>query len=298
MDQPLVLAIDVGSTSAKAQAFDAAGDPAGPPVRGRVACRPDGTADPQAFAASVEAVVDEALRRPAPIAAVALSCAWHGLAGLGPDGAPVHPSLPASRLLRYAEHEPDAFAATARWCSLGELLESRWFASPPGPSSSMASASGLFDQETGRWDDEVLDAVGIAPSTLAPVDDGARSGLAPAFRGRWPALAGVPWFPALGDGACTIVGTGCGSGGSGGDPGNARAALTVGTSAAVRLLAAPDRRAARPLGLFAYLLDPGRVVLGAARSPSPGSKRRRPGARRSSPWNGSDGSVRVRLGGL
>ncbi len=304
---PVVLAVDAGSTSAKAQLFDAAGRPLGPAVRSPVAIDADGTADALAFVASVEVAVDEALRRPADggirrIDAVALSCAWHGLVGLGADGkpttklstwsatgpevvagavelrrrleqgdlaavrrrtgVPVHPSLPAARLLAEGVRDPAAFAATARWCSIGELLESRWLARAPGPSSSMASASGLFDQETGSWDAEVLLAVGLHPETLAPVDDAPRRGLDPVYQARWPALADAVWWPALGDGACALLGTG------GDRPGGAgrRAALTVGTSAAVRVLAGPEERAARPDGLFAYLLDPGRVVLGAARS--------------------------------
>ena len=60
---PLVLAIDAGSTSAKAQLFDAGGRALGPPVRSRVAIDPDGTADALAFVASVEAAVDDVLRR-------------------------------------------------------------------------------------------------------------------------------------------------------------------------------------------------------------------------------------------
>lgn len=294
---PLVLAIDAGSTSAKAQLFDAAGRALGPPVRSRVAIDPDGTADPLAFVASVEAAVDDVLRRePERIDTVAVSCAWHGLVGLGADGrpttrlstwsttgpaevaaaaelrrrlaggapeavrrrtgAPVHPSLPAARLLAETARDPAAFAATARWCSIGELLEARWLAAV-GPSSSMASATGLFDQEAGAWDAEVLDAVGVRPETLRAVDDVPRRRLAPDRAARWPALAEAVWWPALGDGACAVVGTGCGEG---------RAALTIGTSAAVRVLAGAAERAARPAGLFAYLLDADRVVLGAARS--------------------------------
>jgi gluconokinase len=307
----VVLAIDAGSTSAKAQFFDAAGRPLGPPVRSPVAIGADGTADPLAFVASVDVAVDEALRlRPGPVDAVALSAAWHGLVGLGPDGrpttplttwsttgpavvaaaaelrrrledgdpaavrrrtgAPVHPSIPAARLLAEGVRDPAAFAATARWCSIGELLEARWLTGAPGPSSSMASATGLFDQESLAWDAEVLLAVGLRPETLAPVDDDPRRGLTPAYRDRWPALADAVWWPALGDGACALIGTGAGAGSAlaqGTDRGGGRrAALTVGTSAAVRVLAGPAERAGRPAGLFAYLLDAGRVVLGAARS--------------------------------
>ena len=306
---PIVLAIDAGSTSAKVQFFDAAARPLAAPVRSRVAIGPDGTADPVAFLTSVEATVDDALRRvPGRVEVVALSCAWHGLVGLGPDGrpttplstwsatgpgvvaaaaelarrlddsqhsavrrrtgAPVHPSLPAARILAEGVRDPAAFAATARWCSIGELLETRWLAGAPGPSSSMASASGLFDQESRSWDAEVLLALGLRPETLAPIDDAPRRGLAPAYRDRWPALAHAVWWPALGDGACALVGTGCAVPGvaTGGAGGGRRAALTVGTSAAVRVLAGGAERAARPAGLFAYLLDADRVVLGAARS--------------------------------
>ena len=60
---PIVLAIDAGSTSAKAQCFDPAGRALGPAVRSPVAVGPDGTADPAAFVASVEAAVDEGLAR-------------------------------------------------------------------------------------------------------------------------------------------------------------------------------------------------------------------------------------------
>lgn len=294
----------------------------------------DGTADPAAFVASVEAAVDEALRRwTEPVDAVALSCAWHGLVGVGcegqpttplstwaatgpavlagavelrrrlengdPDavrrrtGAPVHPSFPAARLLAEGLRDPAAFGATARWCSIGELLELRWLAGAPGPSSSMASGTGLFDQKSRSWDAEVLCAIGLSPHTLAPVDDSPRRGLAAPYGARWPALADAVWWPALGDGACALIGTGCGgappepvepagggpppnpAGPAGGGPppdpagragGGRRAALTVGTSAAVRVLAGPADREARPAGLFAYLLDARRVVLGAARS--------------------------------
>jgi gluconokinase len=291
---PVVLALDVGSTSAKAQYFDAWGRALTPPFRSRVAITPEGRADPEVFLASVEAVVDAALQPPAPVPdGVALACAWHGLVGLGPDGrpttplstwqaigagpaaaelcrrlpdpdavrrrtgAPVHPSLPSSRLLWWSMHHPDAFRATTRWCSIGELLEGRWLEGAPGPSSSMASGTGCYDQEAAQWDPEVLGALGLAPGALAPVDDEIRFGLAAPYRRRWPVLAGLPWLPAVGDGACSNVGTGCSG---------ARAALTVGTSAAVRVLADPEQRAGRPFGLFAYLVDPARVVLGASRS--------------------------------
>ncbi len=293
-----MLAVDVGSTSAKAQWFCAPGRPLGPPVRVRMPIGPDGTADPDAVGAAVDSLVDGALDQPGgagPPAAVAQSCAWHGLVGVGADGtpttvlstwqhtgpevsqaaaelrrrltdpaavtrrtgAPPHPSFPAARLLAFGPTRPEAVAATVRWCSTAEWLESRWFAAAPGPSASMASGTGCYDQEAGAWDAEVLDAAGVPAGAFHTVDDGPRRGLAGAYRSRWPTLAGVEWMAPLGDGACALVGTGCTG---------SRAALTVGTSAAARVLAPPAARADRPGALFAYLLDPGRVVLGAARS--------------------------------
>lgn len=296
---PIVLAVDAGSTSTKAQCFDSAGRALGPAVRSPAAIGADGTADPLVYLSSVEVAVDEAVRRwPEPVDVVALSCAWHGLVGLGADGepttplstwsstgprvlagavelrrrleagdidavrrrtgAPVHPSFPAARLLAEGVRDPAAFAATARWCSIGELLETRWLAGAPGTSSSMASATGMFDQEKRTWDDDVLLAIGLRPETLAPLDDAPRGQLAGPYRDRWPTLAGALWWPAIGDGAAALVGTGCLDG--------SRASLTVGTSAAVRVLATETQRVTRPPGLFAYLLDSQRVVLGAARS--------------------------------
>jgi gluconokinase len=70
----------------------------------------------------------------------------------------------------------------------------------------------------------------------------------------------VPWFQALGDGACANVGSGA--------VGAGRIALTMGTSGAMRLvLPVPaDGEWTFPADLWAYRLDRERVVLGGALS--------------------------------
>jgi gluconokinase len=80
------------------------------------------------------------------------------------------------------------------------------------------------------------------------------------FAKRWPALADAKWFPALGDGACANVGSGA--------IGSSRIALTVGTSAAVRMILPrpPDQPWVVPPGLWAYRLNRQRAVLGGALS--------------------------------
>jgi gluconokinase len=298
----VVLALDVGSTFAKAQRFDETGRPLGPLTRRPTSLGPDGCADVDEVVAMVDDLVTAALAVALPGRdrvpdAVALSSAWHTLVGLDGNGtpttelstwldgragaeaaelrdmvadvadvrqrtgAPLHPSLPPARLRWIARHRPDAFAATKRWCSLPEVLVSRWSGEPVGPSSSIASGSGLYDQRSGTWDGELLDVLSVPTSSLLAVeDDRGPMVLGPRHRALWPDLLGVPLFPAAGDGALAAVGGGCAT------PG--RAALTVGTSAAVRVLPTMSARWEEPLpvALFGYLLDRERPVVGAARS--------------------------------
>jgi gluconokinase len=70
-------------------------------------------------------------------------------------------------------------------------------------------------------------------------------------------LRGIPWFPALGDGACDNVGSGCTT--------RDRFALMVGTSGAMRAVVEADRIEI-PDGLFCYRVDAKRFVLGGALS--------------------------------
>jgi gluconokinase len=102
----------------------------------------------------------------------------------------------------------------------------------------MASGTGLMGLD-GRWDEELLEAVGVEPERLPVVSD------EPLER----------WLPALGDGACANVGTGC--------VGRERAAVTLGTSGAFRVLYAADRPSPRA-GLFLYRLDGEHVVEGGS----------------------------------
>ena len=106
--------------------------------------------------------------------------------------------------------------------------------------------------------DKTCDLLGLARTSLLAVDDGVRTGLVGDFRHRWPDLAATPWFAAVGDGAAAVVGSDCTDG--------RRAALTIGTSAAVRVLAPAPAAPSVPPALFAYLLDGERAVVGGARS--------------------------------
>ena len=85
--------------------------------------------------------------------------------------------------------------------------------------------------------------------------------LLPVYAARWPSLAGVPWFPAIGDGAAANAGAGCVTPDA--------VALTIGTSAAMRVLlpVGPNGPVTTfPERIWCYRLDRDHQVLGGALS--------------------------------
>jgi gluconokinase len=295
----MVIALDLGTSSARATLYDAQGRA----VDGRfhqVAYEPATTGDGgvehdpalvlEAAAACLDAVVRAA--RHDPVQAVGVASFWHGLLGFDAAHRPVTPllmwadsrSTREAGLLRDALDETALHARTgchlhtsywpaklrwlarerpmdvrrvARWGSIGEHLELAFFGEA-ATSLSMASGTGLLDQEAMRWDAEALAAAGIEAAQLFPLANRAdgRRGLRAPWAGRWPALRNVPWFPAIGDGAAGSIGSDCL------DPG--RMALNVGTSAALRVVT--DAPTTPPRGLWRYRLDRRRSLLGGATS--------------------------------
>jgi gluconokinase len=173
-------------------------------------------------------------------------------------GCALHPSFLPARLKWLREVRPDVFRKAARFVSFGEWLEFRLF-DRWRVGLSMASATGFLDQGTCEWDAEVLQAVGLNPDRLSPLETlhAGRTGLVRDAAEYLPALAEVPFFPALGDGACNTVGSGA--------CGRRQGALMVGTSAALRVMFSDDAPPAPP-GLWRYLLDRRRALIGGALS--------------------------------
>jgi gluconokinase len=125
-------------------------------------------------------------------------------------------------------------------------------------SLSMASGTGLLDARRQRWDPALMKLSGIRASQLPEIsDEPFKQGAAdilPALR-RFSELRDALWFPALGDGACSNLGSDC--------VGANQAALNVGTSGAVRVIRSP-RPARVGKGLFCYQVDVGRALVGGA----------------------------------
>jgi len=127
----------------------------------------------------------------------------------------------------------------------------------PSMSVSMASGTGLLATAARSWDDEALAVAGVTAASLPPLAPRGWSGrLGRDWATRWPALAQARWHPVVGDGAAANIGAGCGAPGT--------AALTIGTSAAVRTVRPVPDTSQLPAGLWRYCVDHDRVVLGAA----------------------------------
>src|SRR2546425_1199708 len=193
-------------------------------------------------------------------------------------GCTFHASYLPAKLRYLRDADPTAFARTAKWMSLGEYLYFRLF---PGTRAAhgMASATGLYDQRRRAWDEPVLAHLRIRTGALSTISDEPLLALRPQFAKRWPALARVPWVPAIGDGACSNVGAGA--------IGRDTAALFLGTSGAIRVIFATDEP---PVvrGGWTYHLDTRRVVAGGALSSGghgiAGVREAVPSARSAAPW--------------
>jgi gluconokinase len=228
----------------------------------------------------------------AEISGVAMSTFWHSVLGLDRDGRPTTPILTwadrraavcvpdlRERLDERANHRrtgcvphssywpakllwsscamPGAFEETERWVSPADYFYARFFGEPYQVGTSMASGTGLFDQNRRKWDGKTLEALPAEESQLSAISDEPRRGLASVWAERWPALQEAPWLPAVGDGACSNVGSGC----TGGD----RLALMVGTSGAMRVLWKAES-VEIPDGPWCYRADAERYVMGGALS--------------------------------
>ena len=297
-DNPLILVVDLGSSSVRGLLFDGRGRevPGSDARLGLELSRPGGQdPDPEAVLRQVLACLDQAVDRAGVeahrIAGVGLCTFVSNVLGLDRDGRPCtglltyadtraapqaeelkrmtdeqaahqrtgcrfHPSYLTAQLLHLAQTSPEVFRRTARWASLGEYLELNLFGEAR-VSLSTASWTGLLDRRRLTWDRPLLELVGVAEDQLSPLAGSGQSqqGLKPEFARRWPALARVPWFPAVGDGAAANVGSGC--------LGPDRAALTMGTSTALRM--ATDKPLEKiPEGLFCYRIDEKTSLLGGA----------------------------------
>ncbi|HEX6709808.1 MAG TPA: gluconokinase [Rubrobacter sp.] len=257
---------------------------------------PDGgaTTDADELLDLVVRAVDGALSKAgdADISGVAMSAFWHSILGLDRKGHPTTPVLTwadrraavavpdlqervdetayhrrtgcvahssywPAKLLWLSSTVPEAFEKTEHWVSPADYIYFRFFGEPYQVGTSMASGTGLFDQNGMYWDRETLDALPVDERRLSSISDEPRRGLSGEWAKRWPVLREIPWFPVVGDGACSNVGSGC--------TGSDRLALMVGTSGAMRVLWKAES-VDIPGGPWCYRADADRYVMGGALS--------------------------------
>jgi gluconokinase len=287
-----VLALDLGTSSARAlvlSADDAAPVP-GALARHKIsptyATGGSATLDLHEYVEGLLGCLDELQQNGhlEGIAAIVLSSQWHSIVALDNRGDALTPvitwadtrSVDLDLGSSFDEH---AFhARTGAW--LHRLYWTRripWLLSSSSPATfaglpdlvlerltgervtsvSIASGTGTLDLATGLYDDEALEIARVKADRLPPiVPTGWTGTLSAEYGRRWPGLVGVPVHPPTGDGAASNVGTG------GYD--ETTAAVTVGTSAAVRVVHPIDDAPELPWELWRYRVDDKRAVTGMA----------------------------------
>ncbi|MCY4475566.1 MAG: gluconokinase [Chloroflexi bacterium] len=173
-----------------------------------------------------------------------------------------HTSYVPGRVLWFRRTEPQTAERIARWTDITTFLFTRWFGSTNIPASYSVSAwSGLLNRHSLDWDTKLLDAIDLQASNLPPLApyNQPQTGLCPVYTLRWPQLAEVPFFLAVGDGAAVNIGSGCTD--------RRNVALTVGTTGAMRLVVdhpGDNPPPTVPKGLWGYILRGDRTLLGGA----------------------------------
>jgi gluconokinase len=299
---PFVLSLDVGTSSTRALLFDASGAVVPKVLSQRIyklttSSEGEVSVDADALLDVVALTISDALGEAGSLAqqigAVAIDTFWHSLLGVDKSGRPImplitwedtrphrasldlrkrlneqevhdrtgarfHASYWPAKLHWLAQEQPETFSQAAQWLSFGEYLHRRLLGRSVC-SLSMASGTGMLETRARAWDNELIEALNVRFEQLPQLGDLRDSvqGLTSEYASAWPVLRNVPWFPAVGDGAAACVGSGCAN--------EQNWSLTMGTSSAMRVVVTPER-VVPPMGLWLYLIDGKRAVLGGALS--------------------------------
>ncbi|MEH1097802.1 gluconokinase [Micromonospora sp. CPCC 205561] len=293
--RPLVIGVDIGTTSTKAVAYDVDGVQLAHHSVGYPLDEPQpGYAEQDArhiYAAVLESVRTVVAETPPSIAGLSFSTAMHSLIGLDPDGhpltpsltwadarasrqaerlraapsglalhrrtgTPVHPMAPLPKLLWFAEQEPALFGRVAYWVGIKDWVLLR-LCDALVTDHSVASATGLMDLRQLSWDEEALGVAGITAAQLPELVP--TTTVLPGLTAEAAAATGLPRDTPVvvgaGDGPLANLGLGAVAPGV--------MACTVGTSGAMRVMV--EHPAVDPLGgVFCYALTERRWVVGGA----------------------------------
>jgi gluconokinase len=173
-------------------------------------------------------------------------------------GCPLHTAYQPARLHWLRRTEPDLFARVSVWADFGAYLYAHWFGAGL-TSYSVAAWTGMLNRADLSWNRQWLEILGMNESQFPPLADynDVQQGMTADYAARWPALADVPFCLPVGDGAAANIGSGCAD--------ESRIALTVGTTAALRLVSGEILPPVPP-GLWAYRVDSTHHLIGGATS--------------------------------
>jgi len=161
--------------------------------------------------------------------------------------------------LRYYDYPHNAEPFVLHFSDFATYCYREWFGRDVPMSYSVASWSGMLNRNTLDWDENSIAISGWSRTMfprLADISD-AQQGLSADYASRWEKLADVPFYLAVGDGAAAQVGSGAIA--------EHTAALTIGTTAAIRTVSTaplPDV----PAGCWSYRIDKSHHLIGGALS--------------------------------
>lgn len=166
-------------------------------------------------------------------------------------GTPIHPMSPFCKLAFFKEAQSDMYRMTPFWSDLKAYLM-EWLTGEWVTDYSNASASGLFNTETFRWDESALDYLELTSSQFPQVADTIHTfSLTEQLQGDYTEPITV------------MIGSsdGCLASLAGKVSTKSTVSVTLGTSGAIRVLT--TKRTIDPLGrFFCYYLMPGYWVIG------------------------------------
>ena len=163
---------------------------------------------------------------------------------------------PAVMMRLQDESDSTDYNEITKWQTLVSYIISRWTGTCSSPVSfSEASWTGLMNRNTLEWDTKLCDLLNIDQSklpNLADYDDALPNSFTSAFLTQCPEFAllkDCKLYLSIGDGAAANIGSLCCD--------ESRVALTIGTSAAMRIVADAStlNKVEIPYGLWCYRVD-------------------------------------------
>jgi gluconokinase len=291
----VVIGLDVGTTGAKAVAFDLQSSSRRVAIREypSIASAPgQHVQDPDAMVAAAAEALTEcvATAGDADVVAISVSAAMHGLLALDAElrpltplitwadgrareqaaslhrsgqadelqaltGAPVHPMTPLTKLMWFAQRDPETWGAARWWIGLKDYLL-LWLTGQLVTELSSASGTGMLDMAARGWSADALALAGVTEAQLPEIlPTTATLPLAGAVARRIGLAAGTPVAVGAADGPLGNLGTGAMAPGVAG--------LSLGTSGAIRI-AVEGPRVDPGRTLFCYALTDAVWVVGGA----------------------------------